>query len=389
MKSRNYSLIIIFSASFFFALFTALTAYIDSSFLIEFYGLSDKWVGGLYIIGSILALFGLLILPRYLIQLSVKKLTIGLLLLQALSIIGLVMTPSIIVGILSFIIYVALVSLIYLMTDIFVAHYTNEENTGRVRGAEYTVLNSAWVIAPFIAGFIANSSLGYRGVYWLGLLMIILMFFIVFFLLSDITYTNRRTMTIIQSLKHYFQKKELRDVFFSSYLLQFFYAVMVIYSPIYLHSHIGLGWDMIGIIFTIMLLAYPLFQYILGRISDLYLGEKELLITGYGIIIITTIIFAFMTTTHWWVWAVVLFIMRIGTATIEIMHESYFFKHIDDKHPDAISIYRSSYPVARIIVPIIVFIILILTASYNIIFLVLATIMLFGIIINSYLKDTK
>ena len=63
---------------------------------------------------------------------------------------------------------------------------------------------------------------------------------------------------------------------------------MVIYTPIYLHEHIGLPWSDIGIIFTIMLLPFVLFEFPAGKLADGKWGEKEPPIIGIILIAVST-----------------------------------------------------------------------------------------------------
>ena len=48
---------------------------------------------------------------------------------------------------------------------------------------------------------------------------------------------------------------------------------MIIYTPIYLHEHLLLGWDQIGFIFTIMLLPFIILEFPLGNIK--YIGKSN------------------------------------------------------------------------------------------------------------------
>src|SRR5690606_23149335 len=108
------------------------------------------------------------------------------------------------------------------------------------------------------------------------------------------------------------------------FVLRFFYAWMVIYTPLYLHNYIGLEWSSIGVIFTIMLIPFALFELPLGTLADRVYGEKEILIAGLAIMSISTISLFFITSSAFVVWSVALFLTRVGASAVEIMSETYF-----------------------------------------------------------------
>tara|TARA_Y100000031_G_scaffold104660_1_gene115116 strand:- start:54 stop:545 length:492 start_codon:yes stop_codon:yes gene_type:complete len=163
---------------------------------------------------------------------------------------------------------------------------------------------------------------------------------------------------------------------------------MVIYMPIYLNQHIGFSWPEIGIIFTIMLLPFVLFEYPLGRLADTKIGEKEILIIGFIILIFSTAFIPFMNTTSLIPWAILLFITRVGASFAEITTESYFFKHVDGTDTSTISLFRITRPVSYIVGPLIATIgLFFLNIQY--IFLILAVVLLFGLYFSFKIKDTK
>jgi len=77
---------------------------------------------------------------------------------------------------------------------------------------------------------------------------------------------------------------------------------------------LGFGWENIGLIFTIMLVPFVLVDFPLGRLSD-KIGEKKLLITGFLITILFTLIIPFISAPLVWIWAIILFGTRLGAAT--------------------------------------------------------------------------
>ncbi len=172
------------------------------------------------------------------------------------------------------------------------------------------------------------------------------------------------------------------------FLLHFFYSWMVVFSPLYLHEVLGVSWSHIGIMFTIMLLPFALFEYPLGKIADKKIGEKEILVLGFLIISISLAFFAFNPGTSLVLLTLILFLTRTGASMVEIMSETYFFKKIDRADSELISIFRYTSPLAYLIGPLLATIILQMF-SYQILFATLSVIVLLGTYFSHEIKDTK
>jgi MFS family permease len=78
-----------------------------------------------------------------------------------------------------------------------------------------------------------------------------------------------------------------------------------------------------------MLLPFVFVQFPLGRLADKKWGEKEILSLGFIIVAIATGLISFISGGSMILWMTILFITRIGAATIEIMCDTYFFKKVD------------------------------------------------------------
>ncbi|MDP2789103.1 MAG: hypothetical protein Q8O46_03585, partial [bacterium] len=87
-----------------------------------------------------------------------------------------------------------------------------------------------------------------------------------------------------------------------------------------------------------------------------------------------------------WIWALFLFITRIGASTIEIMSDVYFFKHITPENDEFIGIYRNTAPFAYILAPLVAFLIFTFAPSFNFIYLILGAFMLYGIYLSSTIR---
>jgi len=160
-------------------------------------------------------------------------------------------------------------------------------------------------------------------------------------------------LTIKDLVKKIFVNKDLMNIYYVSFLLEFFYALMTIYMPLYLLD-LGLGWDKIGIIFTIMLVPFVLVEYPAGIIADSKHGqEKKMILISICIIAFSTLSIFFIKGTEVWMWAMVLFTTRIGAALLEVLRDSYFYKKIDGRDVDIISFFRTARPVSYVVAAVI------------------------------------
>jgi MFS family permease len=202
---------------------------------------------------------------------------------------------------------------------------------------------------------------------------------------KDPIYENFKT---IDTLKQIWKKKDLFDILVDHFLLNFFYGWMVIYMPIYLHEYIGFSWSQIGIVFSIMLLPFLIFQLPLGELADKKYGEKEFLIFGFVVMAVATLLIPRLHQADVVLWSVLLFMTRIGASFVELASEAYFFKKISSKDTDFIALFRMFRVLPYIIVPPIA----ILSFSFLGIgnsFIVLGLIMFIGLRYAFYITDTK
>ena len=137
-------------------------------------------------------------------------------------------------------------------------------------------------------------------------------------------------------------------IYYVSFALEFFYALMTIYVPLYLLEK-GFTWDELGMAFTLMLVPFVLVQYPMGLIADKKTGEKEFLLFSFFILGISTLMFYFSESPDIMVWATILILGRIGAALVELLRESYFFKRIDGNDVDVMDFFGTARPVAYIV----------------------------------------
>ncbi len=376
---------IIYLAGFLFSIPVALVSYINSSFLEIYVG--KNYVGIIYILASIITILGLLKMPKVLTYLG-NRLTILLsCLLVFLSFILLALANNAFIIIPAFFLYFLSIYFIVASLDIFVEDFSRNSSVGALRGFYLMIINSAWIIAQLISSSIINKS-SFTGIYLLGAGFMVLVMFIFILFLRDFKDPEYKKVLVLKTIRTFIQNKHLSKIYLSSLILHFFYAWMIIYTPIYLHEYMGFGWDKIGIIFSIMLIPFVILNFPLGKLSD-KIGEKKMLLTGFLIITLSVWIIPFVTESILWIWALILFITRVGAATIETMNESFFFKIVNEENADEISFFRNTFSVSYIIAPLLAVPILFLIPSFKYLFFVLSAVLLFGFLITLRLRDVR
>jgi hypothetical protein len=199
----------------------------------------------------------------------------------------------------------------------------------------------------------------------------------------DYTYTS-----LWQSLQTAWEDVNVRWTLLCMFVLRLFFAWMVVYTPIYLHQHIGLPFDEIGVIFSIMLLPYVLMGRGLGEVADQWLGEKEILISGFVVTAVFTAALSFIETQDIIVWGLLLFGTRVGATMVQVMSAGYFFKHIDADAINELSLARMIKPVAYVIAPALATAMLAVT-PFSYLFIWIAGFSLLGALAALPLVDTK
>lgn len=359
--------------------------YINSSFLSSVAG--EKMVGFFYMTGSLFSLFVFLNISKLLRILGNWKTMTTALILEAgcLAIFAISRNPFIIL--LFFILHQGVAPVLLFNLDIFLETYLKTEtHTGGVRGIFLTLSNLAFVVGPVLVGTLL-SNFPYYTIYLTSLFFLIPLFIIIKNRFSDFEDAAYRKANFSKTLAVFGEDKNIRNIYLTNLLLQVFYAWMVIYTPLYLHSHLGFSWAEIGEMFSIMLLPFIIFEIPGGLLADRKLGEKELLLLGFLIMGGATILLALVAGNSFLWWTVLLFTTRIGASLVEIMSETYFFKHVRGKDSNLISFFRTAGPVAYIITPLFSGLLL-STIGFKFSFLLIGLITLLGLIAGSRIKDT-
>jgi MFS family permease len=381
---RKTSLFILYIAGFIVSLRAALPSYITSSFLSSLVG--EKLIGYLFAAGSTITIILFYFTPRILRKFGNYKTCLALAFLSMATLLGVALLKNHASVIFLFVVSSAASTVVGLCLDIFIEHDSTNMVTGNIRGIYLATLNTAWLISPFLSALVL-SAFNYQSVFFIAALMMIPFLIVIYSRLKNFVDPEYTDFALWQTVKELSQKRDVRFITVANFLLQFFYAWMTIYTPLYLHTHIGFDWLSIGEIFTVMLVPFVILEAPLGKLADQRLGEKEMLTGGFVIMALSTAILAFVTSKNIFIWAALLFITRVGAAMVETMCDTYFFKKIGDKDANLISLYRSMVPIVYVISPIVATILLIFMPMAAL-FVVLGIMMLCGLHYSLGIKDT-
>jgi len=375
---------IIYLVGFIFSLTIALPAYINSSFLSSF--VNEKFVGIVYTLGSIGSILALLTAPAIWRIIGGYKFLLSITLLNILSLLALILVKNAWSAVIIFIIYFSLNILIFFSLDELLKIFSKDSATGRIRGMYLSICGLAWIISQLAFGAVLGK-FPLRIIYLISLAIMLLFFTISYLCFSDISDPKYDRMGVKKYIGKFFKNKNLFRAYGISFLLQLFYSWMVIYTPIYLSLYLGFSWKEIGIIFAIMLLPFFIIPFQLGKYAD-KIGERKMLMFGFTIASFATLFLFLIHEHNLWLWALLLLITRVGAASIEVMSDAYFFKHIKPENEEFVGVYRSASPVAYILGPLLASLVFIFIPSFGFIYLILGAFMLYGIYLSSTIRKS-
>ncbi len=345
-------------------------------------------MGLIYTASSLVTIIGLVFFSSILKRLGNYRTATTLIILQILTLVGIAISNSILLIAPLFILSIAFGNIIGLNIDVFIEHNTNSKTVGGIRGMYLTIINIAWILSPMLAGVLLDGTSQYWKIYAVSALFLIPTLLILrsanFSQFKDPEYEEISARSTLHKIRI---NPNLYRIFMANIILNLFYAWMVIYTPIYLHKYLGFDWEVIGFIFTIMLIPFVLLDMPLGKLADKKWGEKEMMSIGFIIMAISTAIISTVGSNNVWIWIIILFTTRIGASIIEIMIETYFFKKVGEKDANMLSMFRSTRSMAYIIAPPL-FSASLWFLDYRYTFIILGIISLYGLRYSLTIEDT-
>jgi len=379
-------LLVLYFLGLLLAVSNALPAYIQSNFLGQFVDIQT--ISLFFVIANTFTVVSIIVFPHFIEKLSNYFVAKVVLAIYLVALLGLTLTNSRGMALLSIVLFTIASNLIWINMDVFIESISSNNLTGKIRTIYFTFINAGWILSPALATYLIG-----KGNYTLSFLaaaFLVIPYFLIFIgqkhnLKERIHYQKE---SFLVSLKKMSRNKNLRGIFFIALLLQLFYSSAVIYIPLYLFQNLKMGWNILGPIFSIMLVPFLLFEIPAGIIADKYWGEKEIMLSGFIILIASLFSFYYIREPIAWLWLLVLFMSRVGAALVESMKETYFFKIVDVEDVEYINIFRTTGPLGYILGAALA-ILVIYFLPLNWLFLVLAIVMISGIGFTLSLKDTK
>lgn len=351
----------------------------------------SSMVGALYTLGSIITLLTFFIVPRVLRRFGNYRWTLGIMLGQVVTLLGLALFDTAWLIIPLFILQTTLVAILYFNFDIFIERYSKDEYTGIFRGILKALTSLAWLLPPFIAGMIVDR-FGFPLVYFSGAMILLPAILLMMRYLHDFKDMHYEKAPMFLDPNVRINKPDIPRIYWVNFFLQFFFAWMIIYAPIYFHNVIGLSYEEFGMILTLALTAFVILPTPEGILADRILGEKEMLVLGFLLMGLTSFAIPYLAGlgVALWAWGALLFLGRMGAATVEVMSEVYFFKQIDGRNSSLIGYFRRARPSAYIVAPMLASLLLgFELIEFGQLFTILGFIMLGAIYFPLRIKDTR
>lgn len=330
--------------AFFFGFTDAFLVYILSSYFEEAIGNANVSVFYILTFGIIFIL--LFFLHSWMRRFGGSALFLFLLFFAIVAHTPLLFLPVSLWGAMLIVVYLIVTTLAWVNLDVLLENFSEDKRSGRIRGFHLTAMNIGLLLAPFLSTTLLETY-GFAGVFFVSLVFYSLLFFCAIFSLSGSNPRNPSRISPLEVIKKSIRRADIRKIYAVSFSMEFFYAAMIVYTPLRLRE-LGMEWESIGIVFTVMLIPFVLIQYPLGVLADKRMGEKEFLMGSLLISAVSTAALAWIATASVALWAGMLFMTRLGIASIEILRDSYFYKRIDGNDADLVAFFRTARPVGNI-----------------------------------------
>lgn len=371
-----------------FTFHSLIVAFSSSTYLEQF--INPQYVGLVFSAGSLGSIILFLLLPHLLQRYGNVRLTLLIMLgaIAALIVTGLGHSPlPVVIG---FLVFLALNPLGYFLIDVFSETLIGdgEADTGKKRGLTLSLMSAAALCAPLTIGLIIGVDEQLERLFYVsaGVGVLFIVFIIGFFRQFYDPPYHPLPFRALYSLMQ--KNHNITVVMYAHFLLQLFFSWAIIYIPLYLATEIGISWTEIGTILAVGLLAYVLFEYPAGYLADTFIGEKEMMVGGFLILVLTVAAIPLLTVTSTTLWMLLMFINRTGASLVEATTESYFFKSVKGNDAGLVSIFRLLRPLGVLCGSLLGSACL-LFLPFQYIFFILAFILVSGIFVTQFLVDTK
>ena len=213
--------LIIYLASFLYALHYALPLYVASTFMGEY--VREETVGMIYALGSLISIVLFFNMSRILAAFGNYRVTLLSIVLEVVYLLGLAIIQSPFFLIPIFIFNQIILSVLYLNLNVFIEAYSTDGFTGSIRGMFLTILNIAILIAPFLAGMMFTDH-EFRNIYFAAALILAPVFFLIYFTFKGYQDPLYKHVPLWAAVREVSANKNIYGAFVASFLLNFFYT---------------------------------------------------------------------------------------------------------------------------------------------------------------------
>lgn len=344
---RNKLLLVTYAMTFLYALHYSIPLYATSSYLHTYF--NSSIVSAIYVLGSALAIIASLSVSKTIKRFHTYQFTFGIALAEIVVVTLFGHTDNHYLLPIFFIVHFVLQTLLYISLNVFIESFSTHAKIGSIRGLFLAILSLGILISPLIGGVILSLS-SFATLYTVTALILIPYLFFLHKYLHHIKEPAHHSVDVFKAATKAFQNKNLKAAVIAELVVQSFYAVMIIYSPLYLTA-VGIPLTTyLTIILPLALIPLVVLPYELGLLADRKFGEKEMLIIGLLILTITTFICVILTTKDIRVWTILLLISRIGASFVETMAFTYYFKKADANDPSLTALFITMHAMGTFIV---------------------------------------
>lgn len=352
----------------------ALLMYVTSDYFSQ--ALKSRNVGSFYFIIYAVALVGLLNMHKLVKILGKSGAFFLFFLAQIYLLFALIFVKQPILGVILMMLFVVAGYFSWVILDVIIEQYSEDKKSGRIRGLHLMIASAGTLCGPFLSTNILTK-FGFEGLFVAALILNCLILIIGLAVLRGVNGKFHGKLTLQDIGLKILTNKNVLNIYMVSLALEAFYALMIVYTPLYLLGR-GFSWSQIGIVFTVMLVPFVVLEYPIGFLADEKFGEKEMIIAGLLVMGFSASAIFFITSNSLFVWAMVLLFTRIGAATVETLRDSYFYKKIDGRDVDLISFFRTTSAVAYLLATGLS-VMLLIVAPMKYIFLLVGIMVLIGI----------
>lgn len=316
----------------------SLSVYILSSFIQKLTGLDN--VGIFFLIAYSVSFYILLNL-HHLIKKHGKSRTLMLfLVLKTLALLAMGIYADSMVAVIFSIWFLVSDAVSWVALDIIIESYSDNKTTGATRGMHITLSNTGFIFGPLIAAWTIEN-FGFNFVFFAAAGISLIVLGIITLKYRNVNHEVKRDLSILAVLGRMMKRKDLMRIYYASFMLELFYCVMSVYTPIYLLS-LGFSWVDIGKIIMVMIIPFIVLEIPLGILADKRTGEKEWLVVGLLFLAIATGSMSFVVEPNIFTWMGILFATRIGASIVQVMRDAYFYKKIGPEDVDLIDFFRTT-----------------------------------------------